>query len=67
MPDAMDHIVERTGAWLDSSIEAARLRREPGLICCEECEAEIPAARRAAHPSARRCIPCQEAMEKARG
>lgn len=33
---------------------------------CEDCPGEIEPARRAAMPSARRCIQCQEAFEKYR-
>ena len=57
---------------IDASVEDAvnRARRElahgDGLTACEECGAEIPAARRAAVPGVRRCIACQEAAESQR-
>ena len=34
-----------------------------GEIYCIDCEREIPAARRAANPAAKRCIECQEKAE----
>jgi phage/conjugal plasmid C-4 type zinc finger TraR family protein len=37
-----------------------------GADACEACGAEIPAARRAALPSARMCISCAERTERAR-
>ena len=38
----------------------------PGLSHCADCGDEIHAARRAAMPTARRCIDCQSAHEKTR-
>ncbi|SFT74000.1 TraR/DksA C4-type zinc finger protein [Halomonas saccharevitans] len=32
--------------------------------CCEACGEPIPAARLAAWPTARRCVPCQEDHDK---
>lgn len=37
-----------------------------GLVDCEGCGSEIEAARRRAHPGARRCLNCQEAAERRR-
>jgi phage/conjugal plasmid C-4 type zinc finger TraR family protein len=37
-----------------------RLPQGPGLTHCASCGAEIPAARRAAIPGVRLCVPCQE-------
>jgi phage/conjugal plasmid C-4 type zinc finger TraR family protein len=37
-----------------------RLPQGPGLMHCANCGAEIPAARRAAIPGVRLCVPCQE-------
>lgn len=42
----------------------SRMRRGPGLSHCEECEAEIPAARRAAVPGVRLCVTCQDAHDR---
>ena len=41
----------------------SRLPRGPSLSHCEECELEIPEARRAAFPGVRLCVPCQEALD----
>lgn len=38
----------------------SRLPSGPGLSYCEECEQEIPEARRAAMPGVRLCVKCQE-------
>jgi phage/conjugal plasmid C-4 type zinc finger TraR family protein len=37
-----------------------------GAADCKDCGSEIPAARRAAAPWAKRCITCQEAFERGR-
>lgn len=67
MPDFMDAIVERIEEQRAIDIAAARTPSRPGSLTCEDCDAVIPEARRAAMPSATRCIRCQEEMEKARG
>ena len=54
---------QRTAAL---AAHTARQPAEPGLIQCMDCGDEIPAARRAAMPTARRCIDCQNAHEKTR-
>ncbi len=41
-------------------------RRVAGADECVDCGGEIGAARRAALPSARRCIACQRAVERGR-
>lgn len=38
----------------------SKLPKGPGLLRCEECDAEIPEARRQAIPGVRLCVPCQE-------
>ncbi|KAB2898800.1 MAG: DksA/TraR family C4-type zinc finger protein [Xanthomonadales bacterium] len=43
----------------------SRLRRGPSLSRCEECDAPIPAARRAAVPGVRLCVACQELQDRA--
>lgn len=56
---------------IDSSIEDAiqRARRElpqgESLTHCEECDAPIPQARRAALPGVRLCVTCQGERDKA--
>jgi phage/conjugal plasmid C-4 type zinc finger TraR family protein len=42
---------------------ASRALQAKGTLYCEDCPAEIPAARRAAYPSAKRCIRCQISYE----
>lgn len=55
---------------IDASVEDAvklvrsRLPKGESLMYCEECETEIPQARREAVPGVRRCIPCQNEMDK---
>ena len=67
MPDEMDRAAERTEAWNERCVGATlRQLDRPGTLICEDCEAEIPAARRKAHPSATRCVKCQEQMEARR-
>ena len=54
---------------IDATIKDAikRVRNQlpsgPGLKRCEECDAQIPAARRKAIPGVRLCVPCQEARD----
>lgn len=45
----------------------SRLRRGPGLARCEECEAEIPEARRKAVPGVRLCVACQDRLDREEG
>lgn len=33
-------------------------------VCCEDCGAEIPAARRQAQPGCSRCVECQNIFER---
>ena len=50
---------------IDASVESevararSRLAQGPGLEFCEDCDAEIPEARRRAVPGVRRCVRCQ--------
>lgn len=64
--DAIVAAAEATFArQTDSTI--ARIRAgldEAGDVTCHGCGGEIGAARRAALPSATRCIRCQEAIER---
>jgi phage/conjugal plasmid C-4 type zinc finger TraR family protein len=57
-----------TSAMTARAIHAAKagLAGE-GCAECEDCGDDIPAARRAALPSARRCVGCQTAFESGRG
>lgn len=48
----------------DAKVSAARhALRQQGTVECVDCEREIPEARRRAHPSATRCLECQEVAE----
>jgi DnaK suppressor protein len=49
-----------------SDIEGALGRLATGTYgACTQCEASIPLARLNAYPTAKRCLPCQQAHEKA--
>jgi phage/conjugal plasmid C-4 type zinc finger TraR family protein len=67
MPDDVERAAVLTDAWVERCL-GARLRtlHQPGALECEGCGEPIPERRRAAMPSATRCAPCQEAMEKPR-
>jgi phage/conjugal plasmid C-4 type zinc finger TraR family protein len=41
-----------------------RLPSGPGLERCEDCDAQIPEARRKAVPGARLCVSCQDAHDR---
>jgi len=63
-------VQEQIDASVEDAVERARgrLPRGPSLTHCEECENEIPAARREAVPGVRRCLACQaELDEKGQG
>ena len=55
---------------IDDSIEdaikraRAHLSTGPGLTHCEECDEEIPAARRQAVPGVRLCLACQNERDR---
>ena len=51
---------------MEDAVQLARSRLPEGESCinCEECEIEIPVARRKAVPGVRLCIQCQEEIEK---
>ena len=59
-------VQEQIEATVEDAVQLARSRLPEGqsLIKCEECEIEIPAARRKAVPGVRLCIQCQEELEK---
>ena len=57
MPDNVDFIQEQQAELLERQINAARVKHcGASALVCEECDAPIPAARRAAYPSATRCV-----------
>lgn len=55
---------------IDASVEDAvnlarsRLNQGESLTHCEECDAEIPQARRDAVPGVRYCVNCQSELDK---
>ena len=60
---------EQIDATVEDGIRRAQARiaaAGPGATHCDECEVEIPAARRAAVPGARLCVRCQEEADLAR-
>jgi phage/conjugal plasmid C-4 type zinc finger TraR family protein len=59
-------VQEQIDATVESAIELAKRRLPKGesLTHCEDCEAEIPEARRRAMPGVRCCITCQSEREK---
>jgi len=58
-------VQDQIDATVKDAIKRARsqLPSGPGLTHCEECEAEIPEARRHEMPGVRLCVPCQEAHD----
>ncbi len=58
-------VQEQIDASINDEIDRARRQLPAGdsLSHCEECDAEIPAARREAIPGVRLCVPCQEALD----
>ena len=58
-------VQDQIDATVKDGIKRARsqLREGPGLTRCEECDAEIPEARRMAVPGVRLCVACQEAQD----
>jgi phage/conjugal plasmid C-4 type zinc finger TraR family protein len=65
--DEIDRAQERTAAYLEKCIAAARgIPPSAGAKSdfCEDCGDEIPEARRLASPEATRCIRCQARHER---
>ncbi|MCE7032960.1 DksA/TraR family C4-type zinc finger protein [Lysobacter sp. GX 14042] len=59
-------VQDQIDATVSDAIKRARSRlgQGPGLARCEECDTEIPRARRDAVPGVRLCIACQEAADR---
>jgi len=59
-------VQEQIDATLESAVQLAKSRLPKGesLTHCEECEVEIPEARRRAMPGVRYCVRCQSEREK---
>ncbi|MBP2850547.1 TraR/DksA family transcriptional regulator [Dickeya oryzae] len=63
--DSIDQAQEREQFIRDNQIKKARqtLGRIASAFTCEECDAQIPEARRAAVPGVSLCVTCQEIAE----
>jgi len=59
-------VQDQIDASIADAVDLARSRLADGesLINCEECDAEIPEARRRAIPGVRLCVGCQSALER---
>jgi phage/conjugal plasmid C-4 type zinc finger TraR family protein len=59
-------VQDQIDATVKDAVDRAksRLPNGPGLTHCEECDSEIPAARRAAIPGVRLCLFCQDARDR---
>ena len=59
-------VQDQIDASIDDAVKQARsqLPKGAGLSHCEECEAEIPQARRDAVPGVRLCVTCQEQVDE---
>ena len=59
-------VQDQIDATVDDAVERARSNLPQGesLRHCEECDAEIPEARRKAVPGVRLCIACQSERDK---
>lgn len=65
MADDMDLASARSEEFLADSLAAVQrqLSTGPSRTHCEDCEEEIPAARRKARPGCTRCVDCQTTHE----
>lgn len=59
-------VQDQIDASVEDAVKLARSRIAQGESAthCEECDAEIPEARRIAVPGVQLCIACQESIEK---
>ncbi len=59
-------VQDQIDATVESAVQLAKSRIPSGesLTHCEECEEEIPEARRNALPGVRYCVKCQSRLEK---
>lgn len=67
--DEIDLAQERAEMFLNHALQAARgIPPKPRTLSrfCEDCDEEIPTARRAALPGCTRCASCQEDHERGR-
>lgn len=61
-------VQDQIDASVDDAVKRARsaLPKGPSLTQCEECDADIPTARRDAIPGVRRCVSCQASHDDAK-
>ena len=59
-------VQDQIDATIDDAVQRARsaLPRGQSLANCEECNAQIPVARREAVPGVRLCVECQSELDK---
>ncbi len=59
-------VQDQIDASVEDAVKRARsqLPTGEGLSRCEECDAEIPQARRAAMPGVRLCVGCQTELDR---
>ena len=59
-------VQDQIDASVEDAVELARSRLSAGesLMHCEECDSDIPKARREAIPGVRLCIRCQSKLEE---
>ncbi len=59
-------VQDQIDASVEDAVELARSRLPKGesLLHCEECEREIPEARRKAVPGVRLCVSCQSELDE---
>jgi phage/conjugal plasmid C-4 type zinc finger TraR family protein len=59
-------VQDQIDASVDDAVKRARSELPQGksLTHCEQCDAEIPAARRDATPGVRRCVRCQALFDE---
>ena len=59
-------VQEQIDATIEDAVNRARdkLPKGASLTHCEECDAEIPEARRTAVPGVRLCVKCQSESDK---
>ena len=71
MADLCDLGSERAEQLLEDALgrhrRAVQAASPVGTLCCEECDAAIPLARRQAVPGCRTCVDCQGLREVRRG
>lgn len=65
MSDTVDHAEVITRQLADAAVARSQaVLAMPGASECDDCGDDIPPARRAAMPSAKRCARCQGRFEK---